>query len=71
MVVPTLLPRSTQIELEIPVGTKLPAGRVHARVMKTQMMTREPLYGLGLRFEDADCEIVRRLRDEDESEPNQ
>jgi hypothetical protein len=62
VVVPTYLPRSTEVELEIPVGTKLPAGRVRSRIMKVEMVTREPHYGLGLRFEDTECEAVRALR---------
>ena len=61
VVVPTYLPRATEVDLEIPVGSKLPAGRVWARVMKVQMVDREPRYGLGLRFEDTGCELVRAL----------
>jgi hypothetical protein len=61
VVVPTYLPRATEVDLEIPVGSKLPAGRVWARVMKVQMVDREPRYGLGLRFEDTSCELVRAL----------
>ena len=47
IVVPTYLPRGTQIELEIPTGTPVPAGRVTARVTKVQMVDREPRYGVG------------------------
>jgi hypothetical protein len=62
VVVPTYLPRGTEVDLELPAGTTLPAGRVWARVMKVQMVDREPRYGLGLRFEDASCDLVRTLR---------
>jgi len=68
VVVPTYLPRATEVDLEIPVGSKLPAGRVWARVMKVQMVDREPRYGLGLRFEDTDCELVRALAAAEEKE---
>jgi hypothetical protein len=66
VVVPTYLPRATEVDLEIPVGSKLPAGRVWARVVKIQMVDREPRYGLGLRFEDPNCEVVRALSVADE-----
>ncbi|MBU0616746.1 MAG: PilZ domain-containing protein [Planctomycetes bacterium] len=62
VVVPTYLPRATEVDLEIPVGSELPAGRVWARVMKVQMVDREPRYGLGLYFEDTSCDLVRALR---------
>jgi hypothetical protein len=62
VVVPTFLPRATEVDLEIPIGMKLPAGRAWARVMKVRMVDREPRYGLGLRFEDTGCELVRALR---------
>jgi hypothetical protein len=62
IVVPTYLPRATQVQLEIPPGSSVPAGRVTARVAKVQMVDREPHYSLGLRFEDAECELVRALR---------
>lgn len=68
VVVPTYLPRATEVDLEIPVGSKLPAGRARARVMKIQMVDREPRYGLGLRFEDSDCELVRALQIVEEQE---
>jgi hypothetical protein len=66
IVVPTYLPRGTQIELEIPTGSAVPAGRVTARVTKVQMVDREPHYGVGLRFEDAKCALVQALRAWDE-----
>lgn len=66
VVVSTYLPRATQVELEIPAGTPVPAGRVTARVTKVQMVDREPRYGLGLRFEDNECELVQALRAWDE-----
>ena len=62
MVVPTYLPRATEVDLEIPVGPKLPAGRVRWRIMKVEMANPEPHYGLGRRFEDTECEVVRALR---------
>ncbi len=62
VVVPTYLPRATEVEIEMPRGTELPAGQVHARVMIIQMVDREPRYGVGLRFEDDDSETVRALR---------
>jgi hypothetical protein len=68
VVVPTYLPRNTEVELEIPVGSKLPAGRARARVMKIEMADREPRYGLGLRFEDTDCELAQALRAAEETE---
>jgi hypothetical protein len=71
VVVPTYLPRSTQVELEIPIGATLPAGRVRSRVMKVRMVDREPRYGLGLRFEDTECEIVRSVRAAETEEPGQ
>ena len=66
IVVPTYLPRGTQVELEVPTGTPVPAGRVTARVTKIQMVDREPRYGVGLRFEDAECALVQALRVWDE-----
>jgi hypothetical protein len=71
VVVPTYLPRATEIELEIPVGTKLPAGRARARVMKAEMVDREPRYGLGLRFEDTGCDLVRALLAAEEKEASE
>jgi len=68
VVVPTYLPRATEVDLEIPVGSKLPAGRVRARVMKVHMVDREPRYGLGLRFEDTGCELVHALQAAEEQE---
>jgi hypothetical protein len=62
VVVPTYLPRATLVQLEIPAGTVVPAGHVTARVAKVQMVDREPRYGLGLRFDDAECDLVRALR---------
>jgi len=62
VIVPTYVPRSVQVELEIPVGAKLPAGRVRSRVMKVRMVDREPRFGLGLRFEDTEGDIVRAVR---------
>ena len=69
VVVPTYLPRSTQVELEIPASPGLPAGSVRARVMSIRMVDREPHYGVGLRFEDPECEAVRALRAAEEQEP--
>jgi type II secretory ATPase GspE/PulE/Tfp pilus assembly ATPase PilB-like protein len=71
VVVPTYLPRAAQVELVIPTGTpvgqghpdeQVPAGRVTARVAKVQMVDREPHYSLGLRFENADSDLVRALQ---------
>jgi hypothetical protein len=62
VVVPTYLPRATQVELEIPPGSAVPAGRLAACVTKVQMVDREPRYGLGLRFEDTECDLVRALQ---------
>ena len=62
IVLPTYLPRGAQVELEIPAGTPVPAGRVTARVTKVQMVDREPRYGVGLRFEDTECALVQALR---------
>jgi hypothetical protein len=62
VVVPTYLPRATRVELEIQPGTAVPAGRVAARVTKVSMVDREPRYAVGLRFEDADGELVRALQ---------
>lgn len=71
VIVPTYLPRGTEVDLEIPVGSKLPAGRARARMMTIQMVDREPRYGLGLRFEDTDCELVRALRIAEEQEASE
>ncbi len=62
VVVATFVPRTTLVELEIPPGNELPAGRARARVMKVQMVDREPRYGVGLRFEDDESEVVRALQ---------
>jgi len=35
------------------------------------MVDREPRYGLGLRFEDTDCELVRALRIAEEQEASE
>ena len=61
-VVSTFLPRGAAVTLELPPGTELPAGRVPCSVVKTAMVDREPHYGVGLRFEDTECEVVRALR---------
>lgn len=66
IVVPTYLPRGTELELEVPAGSAVPAGRATARVTKVQMVDREPRYGVGLRFEDAECSLVQALRVWDE-----
>ena len=68
VVVSTYLPRAVRVELEIPPGTEVPAGCVLARVMKVRMVDREPRYGVGLQFEDADSEIVQALRSAEEGE---
>jgi hypothetical protein len=62
VVVSTYLPRSTQLELEIPAATPVPAGRALVRVMSIQMVDREPHYTLGLRFEDSESELVGALQ---------
>ncbi len=62
LVVPTFLPRAAQVELVISTGTPVPAGRIAARVAKVQMIDREPHYGLGLHFDEADSEVLRALR---------
>jgi hypothetical protein len=62
VVVPIYLPRATEVELEVPVGSRLPAGRVRARVMLVRMIDREPRYGVGLRFEETDGDVVRAAR---------
>jgi hypothetical protein len=60
---PTFLPRGTRVALDLPPGTPVPAGRVWCSVVKTAMVDREPRFGVGLRFEDTECEVVRTLRD--------
>jgi hypothetical protein len=62
VVVSTYLPRATQVELQVPAEAGVPAGCVTARVAKVQMVDREPRYGVGLRFENTDCELVRALQ---------
>jgi hypothetical protein len=61
-VAPTFLPRGTRVALDLPPNTPLPAGRVWCSVVKTAMVDREPRYGVGLSFEDTECEVVRALR---------
>ncbi len=61
VVVPVYLPRAAQVELEIPPGGTLPAGSLSARVMNVQMVDREPRYGVGLRFDDANSEFSEVL----------
>ena len=68
VVVPTYLPRGIQVYLEIPPAVELPPGRIQSRIMKIRMIDREPRYGLGLRFEDTDCEVVRTLRAQEQQE---
>ena len=68
VVVPTYLPRATQVELEIPPGSGLPSGQAPCRVMKIRMVDRDPRYGLGLRFEDTDCDLVKALQAADAEE---
>jgi len=62
VVVSTFLPRSALVDLEIPSGSSVPAGRAQARVMSIRMIDREPHYALGLRFEQNDCELVRAIQ---------
>ncbi|GEM_PF-6127085 len=62
VILPVFLPRAAQVELEIPPGGEIPAGRLRARVTKVQMVDREPRYGIGLSFDDSDCPTVRFLR---------
>lgn len=68
VVAPTFLPRAVQLDLEIPATASLPGGAVRARVMKVQMVDREPRYGVGLRFEDPDCPVVQALRAAEKSQ---
>ena len=60
--VSTFLPRGARVLVDFPAGHGLPAGRVQICVMAVNMVDREPHYGLGLRFEDTECEIVQALR---------
>jgi hypothetical protein len=68
VIVSTFLPRATRIELEIPAGGNLPAGRTRACVMKVQMADREPHYGLGLKFEEIDNPLIQALQELEPSE---
>jgi hypothetical protein len=60
--VSTFLPRGARVLVDFPAGHGLPAGRVPICVMAVNMVDREPHYGLGLRFEDTECEVVQALR---------
>lgn len=63
LVVNTFLPRAARLELEIPPNDASPSGKAVARIMAVRMLNREPQYGLGLRFESADEELVAQLRE--------
>lgn len=68
VIVSTFLPRATRVELEIPAGGQYPAGRTSACVMKVHMSDREPHYGLGLKFEEADGPLIQALHEIEASE---
>jgi len=61
VVAPTYLPRAGYVMVEIPTTGNIPAGTARARVMSVDMLDREPHYHLGLRFEDHDNGLIRRL----------
>jgi len=60
VIVPTFLPRASQVDLELP-GAADHDGRARARVVSVRMLDREPRYSLGLRFEQANEELPSRV----------
>lgn len=58
VVVQTYLPRATRVTLEL-TGTL--QRRVAARVMRIQMIDREPRYGVGLRFDEPQEGLAREV----------
>jgi hypothetical protein len=60
VIVSTFVPRATRVIVE-PIGTAAGGQRLAARVMRVQMVDREPHYGLGLRFDEPQTEAARMI----------
>ncbi len=57
LIVPTFIPRNATVSVEIPAGELLMATSIPARVMNARMVSREPSYALGVRFEDPENKV--------------
>ncbi len=58
---PTYLPRSTALLVEVPALGTAPPQRVTAQVVAVEMVNRDPSYVLGIRFAQQQDELVARL----------
>jgi hypothetical protein len=58
VLVQTFLPRATRVTFEL-AGAAAGGRKIAARVMRVQMVDREPRYGLGLRFDEPQEELAR------------
>ncbi len=61
VVVPTYVPRGAMLSVDFPADRLPMAISIPSRVMNTRMVTREPSYALGIRFEDPEDKVFLLL----------
>lgn len=73
-VVPTYVPRGATLSVDFPADKLLMAISIPGHVMNTRMVTREPTYALGIRFDDPERKVFLLLEalaaDAEQSEPS-